>query len=295
MASGMKNKIIYLIVLLCISVSLLAENASNVRVQQKDKDIIITYDLSKKSNVRVLISIGGVGNNSFTPLKSVEGDVGNNVRAGQNLKIVWHPLQEYATFVADNVRFKVEALGSYDLYALPGRKGGKSDMETFITADFAYSLAPQTSVGLTLGQTYFGYGWFVNARTNFHLKSATNGLKCDKGGYIDDVLPFYSGNTQASLLVANVGFVIDLMDVSFISVKNRFNTLGAYVGGGYGSRRMLWETVDGQWIEYSPTSHTGFSANIGVIGSIYGLTLKAGVNTINFKYSEFEVGIGWMF
>jgi hypothetical protein len=37
------------------------------------------------------------------------------------------------------------------------------------------------------------------------------------------------------------------------------------------------------------------SASAGIIGSAHGFTLKAGVNTIAFKYMEIEAGIGWMF
>jgi hypothetical protein len=33
----------------------------------------------------------------------------------------------------------------------------------------------------------------------------------------------------------------------------------------------------------------------GVIGSIYGFTMSAGVNVIDLKYMEIEVGIGWTF
>ena len=45
-----------------------------------------------------------------TELKAVSGNVGKNVSAGQNRKIVWKPLEENETFIAENVRFKVEAL-----------------------------------------------------------------------------------------------------------------------------------------------------------------------------------------
>lgn len=295
---NMKHKLLYFFILLYVPFSVFAENASNVRVRQSKKDIIITYDLSKTSNVRLYIATEK--SPEFIPLFKVEGAVGEHVKAGTNLTITWHPLEERGSLIANNVRFKVEALGSYEQYLLPkSRKGkalgGKTNMETFITADFAYGFAPQLSGGLMLGQTYSGIGWFVNTRSNFHFQSATNGLVCGEGGYIDDVLPFYSGKKQSSLFVVNAGIVMDFIEFAGASESNRFNTFGMYLGAGYGWRRSLWETVDGQWVEYGPTSNSGFSGNIGVIGSIYGLTLKAGVNTINFKYLEIEAGIGWMF
>ena len=269
-----------------------------MRVRQRNKDIVVTYDLSKQSNVQLWVATNA--HPTFVRLEAVEGAVGDHVKAGENLEIVWHPLEENEDFIAEGVRFKVEALGSYEQYLLPkSRKGkdqgGKTNMETFVTADFAYGFAPQLSGGLMIGQTYSGIGWFVNARSNFNFQSSTDGLICGKGGYIDDVLPFYSGKQRTSHMVANAGVVLDFIELAGGSQCNRFNTFGMYVGAGYGWRRMLWETIDGKWVEYSPTSCSGFSGNIGLIGSVYGFTLKAGINTINFQYCELEVGIGWMF
>ena len=288
----MKRILLYCILAL-IPFSLFAENASNVRVRQRNKDIVVTYDLSKTSNVQLYVATDA--HPTFTKLEAVDGAVGKNVHAGQNLEIVWHPLEEGENFIAEGVKFKVEALGAYEEYSLRGTKGGKSNMETFITADFGYAKAPQMSYGLTLGQTYRGYGWYISARSNFHFESATDGLICSEGGYIDGTLPFYSGLTKNSAFSCNVGFVMDIIEAAGASEHNRFNTFGFALGGGYGWRRMLWETIDHKWVEYSPTSHKGFNGNFGLIGSVYGLTLKAGVSTINFKYLEIEAGIGWMF
>ena len=173
----------------------------------------------------------------------------------------------------------MEALGSYESYALPKWMHGKSNMETLILADFGYSTI----------------GWFVSARSNFNFQSATNGWTCGKDGYVNDILPFYSGKAKSSQFVANAGFLLDLIDVLALSPNNRFHTFGFYIGAGYGQRTLFWETFDGAWIEHSPSSYKGISADIGLIGSVYGFTLKAGVNTINFKYLEIEAGLGWMF
>lgn len=276
----------------------MAENATNVRVRQRNKDIIITYDLSKTSNVRAFVSVGNDPN--YIPLTAVEGAVGKRVHAGSNLEIVWHPLDENDGFVADNVRFRVEALGTYEQYILPKNRkgkpqGGKSNIETFITGEFGYAFAPQMSYGFSLGQTYKGVGWYINARSNFRFDNATNGLSCGEGGYIDGTLPFYTGSKKTSHLVANAGLVMDFIELGGGSPRNRFNTFGMYVGAGYGWRRMLWELGNHDWAEYAPTSAQGITVNGGIIASVYGFTIKAGVTTINFKYLEIEAGIGWMF
>lgn len=294
----MRNKFLSLILVLLLPLTIQAENASNVRVFQRNKDIIIKYDLAQNSYVQVFIASDKIPD--FVPLQAVEGAIGEHVKPGKNKEIVWHPLQEGDDFIANNVRFKVEAIGSYAYYLLPRshknkRLGGKTNMETFITADVAFTFAPELSYGLMFGQTYSGIGWYVNAHTNLSFASATDGLVSGKGGAIDGEVPFYSGKKQRSSFVANAGLVVDFIDIAGGSPKNRFNTCGIYVGAGYGWRRVLWETVDGKWIEYGPVSVSGVSVNGGLIFSVYGLTIKAGANVIGFKHLELEAGLGWMF
>ena len=86
-----------------------------------------------------------------------------------------------------------------------------------------------------------------------------------------------------------------MMNVLEKATKNKFHTLGLYIGGGYGKRELLAETTNGEWIKYAPTSQTGVAGNVGLFGSVAGVTLNVGVSTINFKYMDFEVGIGFMF
>lgn len=293
-----KRLLYYLFLLFVIPVPVGAENASNVRVRQQNKDIIITYDLSKTSSVKVFIASDKIP--EFTLLKAVEGAVGEKVQAGKDREIVWHPLAGNEEFVDNNVRFMVEATGLYEHYAL--RKshrgvalGGKTNAETFVTFDLAYAFTSTMSYGLTLGRTFSGIGWYLGGRTDFHFKSPTDGLVCDKGGSINGEIPFYSGNRQVSAWMANAGMVFDFIDLGGGSPRNRFNTFGVYVGVGYGKYQVLWETTDGKWVEYGPSSVTGMNVNGGLLFSIYGLTVKTGVNAIGVKHLELEAGIGWMF
>ena len=106
---------VFVFVLLVVFVfPLLAENASNVRVQQKGyrgDTVVITYDLSKMSDVRLLMSTDM--SNDFNVLDQVTGHVGKGIAAGVNRTIMWFPLQEYDDrFYADNVRFQVEAVSN---------------------------------------------------------------------------------------------------------------------------------------------------------------------------------------
>ena len=178
-----------------------------------------------------------------------------------------------------------DTLSRYQRYAQNAK------MKTLVMGQIGYSVAPQLSYGAMVGQMYGGYGWYVNVRSNFQF-GVTATASCDANGLVDGVKPFYSGNTSSSHLAIHGGFMMNMLEkVS----KHKFNTLGVYIGGGYGKRELLAETTDGEWIKYAPTSHNGFAGNVGLFGSIAGVTLNVGVSTINFKYLDLEVGIGFMF
>lgn len=277
------RKFFILFLLLVFALVMKAENASNVRIRQEGKSIIITYDLSKRSVVRVLMS----SNNSsyYTELKAVSGNVGKGVPAGNARKIVWHPLDEKSEFVAKDVRFKVEALSSYDYYTQNAK------IKTLVMGQVGYSVAPQLSYGVMVGQMYKGLGWYANFRSNFNFVASPE-LECDENGVINGEMPFYTGKKQSSHLVINAGFMMNFLEWL---AKNKFNTFGMYIGGGYGKRELQWEMAGGNWVKYAPTSIAGFSGNLGLFGSISGATLSVGMNTINFQYVDVVVGVGFMF
>lgn len=279
----MRRYIILFLLLIFSGVIVAEENATNIRVRQEGKNIVIVYDLSKRSVVRVLMASGN--SQYFTELKAVTGNVGKGVPAGPSRKIVWHPLDEKSEFVAKNVRFKVEALSSYDYYTQNAK------VKTLVMGQVGYSVAPQLSYGVMVGQMYNGIGWYANFRSNFNFVASPE-LVCDGNGVINGEMPFYTGKKQSSLLVINAGFMMNFLEWS---VKNKFNTLGMYVGGGYGKRELQCEIVGGNWAKYAPTSAIGFSGSLGVFGSMSGATLSVGMNTINFKYVDVVVGVGFMF
>lgn len=101
------RKIVLLLVMVFSVMMMWAENyASNARAVQVERTMVITYDLSQSANVRLLVSTNM--SNDFVEVKKVTGDVGN-VPAGTNRQITWNVLEEYDRFVADGVRFMVEA------------------------------------------------------------------------------------------------------------------------------------------------------------------------------------------
>ena len=283
----LKHILIYLLCILAASVS--AHNATNVQVMQSGKNIVITYDLDEPSLVELRVTYEELApsemqqslylfkvhpDGSVNKL-AVSGDVGQ-VEAGIGKRIVWNVLKDHEKFIFNNVQFFVEA---HSLY---------TGTKTFILSEYGFSLNPQHSGGLMVGQVYKYVGWYVNARSSFSFAKPTDGLIASAGGYVDGKMPFYTGQSKNCHYMFNAGLVWDMSfnhwDKSMIAL---------YLGGGYGSRYSLWQTMENQWIKYGPTAYSGVSAQVGIMGAVKGFTLNAGVSTIAFKYLEFEAGLGW--
>lgn len=279
------RRYIFLFSFIFVTLGLCAENAINIRVRQEGKSIIVTYDLSQKSVVRLLMASGN--SEHYTELKAVSGNVGKAVPAGENRKIVWKPLEENEKFIAQNVRFKVEAQSAYEYYAQNAK------IKTLVMGQVGYSVAPQVNYGVMIGQMYRGVGWYVSGKSNFvfGIKST---LFCEQGGFVGEYKPFYNGEKITSSFIANGGVMLNFLEWSK-ATKNKFNTVGLYLGAGYGKREVYWHTIDSQWVLHNPSSSSGMSVDTGVFGSIYGVTLSAGITTIAFQYAELTVGLGYIF
>ena len=134
------RKIVFLFIAAFSALSLFAENvnhASNARAAQVEHTMVITYDLSKTSNVRLLMSTNM--SSDFKELKQVTGDVGKSVPAGSNRTITWHVLEEYDRFSADGVRFKVETYGA--------------DKQTFTVNGVSFTMLFVEGGGFVMGAT----------------------------------------------------------------------------------------------------------------------------------------------
>jgi hypothetical protein len=174
---------------------------------------------------------------------------------------------------------------------------------TFVLAEGGYAMNPAWSVGLMAGQMYgevtrvCGVGWYVKGRSNFQTVKTLQGVQIQGGGLIgmtNPLIPSYTGRTRFEEWNVNAGVVLNFLNKKALNLHKN-SMFGLYAGLGYGQYTRYWEIADGRWLEYAPASVQGLSVGGGVIGSIKGLTISAGVNTIMAKYMEIEMGLGWMF
>lgn len=143
----------------------------------------------------------------------------------------------------------------------------------------------QTSFGVMAG-IVAKHGAYVRFRSDFG--STSTDLECDDTGALTSGgtgTPYYiEGSSAKSKLSITGGYLYRFM-----------KPLYGYVGAGYGQRTLAWETVENEWVKNTDHSASGIAAEIGVIGQYKNFALSLGVQTINFKYMELGVGIGYIF
>ena len=87
-----------------------AQQVNNVEASQQGQNIVVTYDLETEQPCTINLFISANGGNTWQgPLKQVQGQVGPNIKSGQN-SITLFVLNEFNELRGDNIRFKVDAL-----------------------------------------------------------------------------------------------------------------------------------------------------------------------------------------
>ena len=99
------SRFIIIVFAVFLSGPLSAQNVTNTDCRQEGNRIVVTYSLDKPSDIELWYSTDG-GKSYKGPLKKVSGDVGRNVRSGNN-SIVWDVLEEVESLVGTGIVFKV--------------------------------------------------------------------------------------------------------------------------------------------------------------------------------------------
>ena len=111
-----KKKLSYFVListLIVYSANCFSQNIENVRSEVSGNRINIYYDLlgiadAQPVIIRVFVSTDG-GKSYGEPLKSVTGDVGIVMGAGEGRLIIWDIFEEVDELVSESVKFKVKA------------------------------------------------------------------------------------------------------------------------------------------------------------------------------------------
>ncbi len=97
-----------LMLFLGVCFSAFSQSIENVKASFADGKVTITYDLLRSSSSQTyFIEVLGSHNNYSSPLKTVSGDVGSNVKGGAGKKIVWDVKADLITYKGE-ITFRVK-------------------------------------------------------------------------------------------------------------------------------------------------------------------------------------------
>lgn len=178
---------------------------------------------------------------------------------------------------------------SFNLYREESLNGDWKKLESmktrvFFMGNYAYSLSPQHSVGLTLGGV---------KRVGFYLSATTNGrfldadFTCDLDGNPVGTSPTYytfTGDSETTHYTATGGVMYRI-----------WKPFCLYAGVGYGHRSLLWKTKEGYLAEVTGYSHKGLALEAGLNFVFNHIAFSLGINSISFSYLEGKAGIGLVF
>lgn len=105
--------------------SISAQKVSNIDFEQRDKKMVITYNLEEGINIdsydiKVFYSLDdGITWNG--PLQYISSDVGENIKPGFSKTIIWDVLKE-TTKLTGNVKFQIKAKPHYKIDLISQRK-----------------------------------------------------------------------------------------------------------------------------------------------------------------------------
>ena len=137
----------------------------------------------------------------------------------------------------------------------------------------AYSIAPQTSFGLTFGQVK-QFGWYVSAMSNFDF----TGFDVIDKSYEEVILTGESRSTRLSVIggfMARIG-----------------GPVCARAGAGYGMIIRTCETIGGDYVNYPDNTYKGIDLSAGLQLNLRNITISVDAVTTNFEMTEVKLGVG---
>jgi uncharacterized protein (TIGR02145 family) len=112
----MKSLIIVTLFLCFVSSISQSQTISNVVTKQDGNKVVITYNLQCDFVADISLYVSENGDGTFTgPLKSVTGDVGNNITPGAKT-ITWNTLQDQDMILGDNILFRIMGKSIFSRY-----------------------------------------------------------------------------------------------------------------------------------------------------------------------------------
>lgn len=202
------------------------------------------------------------------------------------------PLRDYGIRVEKDLFFPIDSIVTIQsgetaslTFTLTSTVKPRTPRRMLIMAVAGYG-SSQVSYGGTIGFVREN-GAYVSFRSDFGSVS-DEGMECDDTGTLTaggEGKPYYKdGIEHKSRLSVTVGYLRHLWKPFYF-----------YVGAGYGSRILAWETVDNEVVKNTDRSAEGVAGELGFIVRAGKFAISAGYHTVNFQHHEVSGGIGFMF
>lgn len=270
-----RRLIVAILLLMGVQTLMAQEHVTNIRAKQEDKMVTIKYDLSTRSEVKLLISVDD--GQHYTDTMKVTGMVDKIVTQGKNKVIRWQAFKDLGYGDYPEIRFK------FITEEKPLQKPKRIPKITFITLNGAYTNTQNPSMGVTFGQVE-KYGWFASVMSGFHFAGLAPAAVSDADGFVGEDLPFYKDEYAHTALSIMGGGVMRLNDAMYLKA-----------GLGFGNRSLSWKTLDDRWVRNGGYSAVGVDVSAGMMFNFGGFVLSLDAVTTNFKIFEGRIGLGYSF
>ncbi|MBU8892507.1 MAG: hypothetical protein KOO66_06990 [Bacteroidales bacterium] len=278
----MKKYIFFLGIFILLFQSSFSQTIENIRYQREENKMKISYSIKDAKfyqifNISIYVSMDN-GENFIGPLSFVSGDVGENITAGKNKSIYWDVFKELDVLKGEVI---------FDIRA----KVKKDIAKKYFVIYQGNNITPY---GLKVGHVSI-VGWYVSAfaNTNFNLydyEFEKNMIK----EYPVDQYYIVTDDKKYSRYSITVG-----MNYQFL--KNLYLNLGA----GYGYKELnqiineyLYDNntyLKQSYAKNVSESYSGLELELGIMYSWRYIVLSGGVNSLNFKRLDWNIGVGYCF
>ena len=211
---------------------------------------------------------GGSTYTRVSESKYLSGDVGKITISGD--KEIKFDITEIKQELADKqLDFKVKVIGKDVI------------KREYLIAGTA-SVYPNMSYGLMIG-TVRKSGAYIKARTNFNTISPS--YNCNINGEMENGGVIWSDGVESrSRFIITGGMMFHAMP-----------WLYPYIGAGYGSKQLYLQDTEKQWATVTDYSYKGLSIDAGLLFKFNKIVVSTAVCNTAFKYTEGEIGIGFIF
>ena len=282
----MKRYISLLISVLLVSMGISSQTAEHLRVPDPGQVSLgnVQVEIGPVLNIRYTLRFGeGVdwcriglflstdGGSSYSRLPDSEyitGDLGK-ISSGGDKSIKYDHSEVKQELAGKQLDFKVEVLSKNVI------------RREYLIAGTA-SVYPGLSYGLMVG-TVRKTGFYIKARSNFVFPASS--YSCNISGVMDSGGTIWAnGSESRSRFVITGGMIYHASPWIY-----------PYAGVGYGSKQLFLQDVQDNWAAVSDLSYKGVSLDAGLLLKIRKFVLSAGVCNTAFKYTEGEIGVGFLF